>query len=137
VADPVNLDPRFYDHRDLFIETLARTAPLAHRSVLPRALTASLISSSEQTAIAFVLSFIEDERLRAPLLISGGYVRDLLLGKAPDDLDLSLCLRDCPPDITLVRVMALMEPFARSRPDLNVSSVKVSVAHVDVPPPQP
>ena len=67
--------------------------------------------------------------------MNGGYVRDLLLGKAPDDLDLSLCLRDCPPDITLVRVMALMEPFARSRPDLNVSSVKVSVARVDVPPP--
>ena len=52
VIDPGNLDPRFYDLRDaLFIETLARTAPLAHRSVLPRALTASLISSSEQRGV--------------------------------------------------------------------------------------
>ena len=57
--------------------------------------------------------------------MNGGYVRDLLLGKAPDDLDLSLCLRECAPDMTLVRIMDLMEPFARRRPDLDVSSVKV------------
>ena len=69
-----DLDPRFYDHRDLFMETLARTAPLAHRSILPRALTSGLISPSEQIVIAFVLTFLEEGRLTAPLLISGGYV---------------------------------------------------------------
>ena len=52
-------------------------------------------------------------------------MRDLLLGKAPDDLDVSLCLRECAPDVTLARIMELMEPFARRRPELNVSSVKV------------
>ena len=26
-------------------------------------------------------------------------VRDLLLGKEPDDLDLTLCLRDCPEEV--------------------------------------
>ena len=40
--------------------------------------------------------------------MNGGYVRDLLLGKAPDDLDVSLCLRECAPDVTLARIMQLM-----------------------------
>ena len=46
--------------------------------------------------------------LPAQLLVNGGYVRDLLLGKAPDDLDVSLCLRECAPDVTLARIMQLM-----------------------------
>ena len=46
--------------------------------------------------------------LPAQLLVNGGYVRDLLLGKAPDDLDVSLCLRECAPDVTLARIMELM-----------------------------
>ena len=131
MADPVNLDPRFYDHRDLFIETLARTAPLAHRSVLPRALTASLISSSEQLAIAFVLSFLEDERLRAPLLISGGYVRDLLLGVPPADLDLSICLANSPCEVTIAVIVDGLPAFARRRPDLGVSEVSITTALSD------
>ena len=105
VANPGNLDPRFYDQRDLYIEALARTAPLAHRSVLPRALTSGLISPAEQIAIAFVLSFLEEEHLGAPLLISGGYVRDLLLGVPPADLDLSICLAKCPCDVNIAVIV--------------------------------
>ena len=132
VIDPGNLDPRFYDLRDaLFIETLARTAPLAHRSVLPRALTASLISSSEQIAISFVLSFLEEECLRAPLLISGGYVRDLLLGVPPADLDLSICLANCPCEVTIAVIVDGLPAFARRRPDLGVSEVSITTALSD------
>jgi len=29
-------------------------------------------------------------------------VRDLLLGKEPDDLDLTLCLRDCPEEASCI-----------------------------------
>ena len=115
---------------------LTTVESLVHGSEIPAALV-DKVPQREKLILSFVLAFIKEQRLPAQLLVNGGYVRDLLLGKAPDDLDLSLCLRDCPPDITLVRVMALMEPFARSRPDLDVSSVKVSVARVDVPPPQP
>ena len=43
--------------------------------------------------IGRVLAFLKEQRLPAQLLVNGGYVRDLLLGKTPDDLDLSLCLR--------------------------------------------
>ena len=131
MADPCNLDPRFYDQRDLFIEAIARTAPLAHRSVLPRALTSSLISPAEQIAIAFVLSFLEEEHLGAPLLISGGYVRDLLLGVPPADLDLSICLAKCPRDVNIAVIIDGLPAFARRRPDLRVSEVSITTALSD------
>ena len=131
VANPGNLDPRFYDQRDLYMEALARTAPLVHRSVLPRALTSGLISPSEQIAIAFVLSFLEEEHLGAPLLISGGYVRDLLLGVPPADLDLSICLAKCPCDVNIAVIVDGLPAFARRRPDLGVSEVSITTALSD------
>ena len=63
---------------------------------------------TEKLVLNFVLSYLEAEALPAQLLVNGGYVRDLLLGKAPDDLDVSLCLRECAPDVTLARIMQLM-----------------------------
>jgi hypothetical protein len=64
--------------------------------------------------------------LPAQLLVNGGYVRDLLLGKKPDDLDLSLCLRACAAEVTFDSVMKGIEAFVNRRPDLNVSSVNVT-----------
>ena len=68
----------------------------------------SRVPPCEKLVLNFVLSFLEAERLPAQLLVNGGYVRDLLLGKAPDDLDLSLCLRDCAPDVTIDSVLGGM-----------------------------
>ena len=41
----------------LFLETLARTAPLTHGSMLPHDLTSGLISHNDRRVLEFVLSF--------------------------------------------------------------------------------
>ena len=101
------------------------TANLGHGSLLPSSLVAS-VPQREKQVLTFVLSFLEASKLQAPLLVNGGYVRDLLLGKEPDDLDLSVCLRDCPEDVTLAGVLEGMHAFAEARPDLEVSSVQIA-----------
>jgi tRNA nucleotidyltransferase/poly(A) polymerase len=98
---------------------------LAHGSVLPASLVEK-VPQREKLILSFVLAFLKEQRLPAQLLVNGGYVRDLLLGKTPDDLDLSLCLRDCPADVSLASVMAGMEGFAKGRPELQVSSVQIT-----------
>ncbi|KOO25283.1 hypothetical protein Ctob_009250 [Chrysochromulina tobinii] len=100
-------------------------AQVAHGSALPAELI-SRVPPSEKLILNFVLSYIEAERLPAQLLVNGGYVRDLLLGKKPDDLDLSLCLRACAAEVTFDSVMKGIEAFVNRRPDLNVSSVNVT-----------
>ena len=106
-------------------------AEVAHGSVLPRELVDS-VPHREKLVLAFVLAFLEAERLPAQLLVNGGYVRDLLLGKQPDDLDLSLCLRECAADVTLATVMEGMAEFAARRPDLAVSAVQFTTILSDV-----
>ena len=76
--------------------------------------------------LAFVLAFLEARSIPAQLLVNGGYVRDLLLGKTPDDLDLSLCLRDCAPDVTIDSVMGGLSHFAAAHSEHCVTAVKVS-----------
>ena len=98
---------------------------IAHGALLPSALVAC-VPPSEKLVLNFVLSYLEAEALPAQLLINGGYVRDLLLGKTPDDLDLSLCLRDCPPEVTIDGVLKGLSAFAHCQPNLNVSSVNVT-----------
>ena len=50
------------------------------------------------------------------MLVNGGYVRDLLLGKVPDDLDVSLCLRDvADASLTLANLLEQLVPFAAAR----------------------
>lgn len=98
---------------------------IEHGSPLPADIV-SRVPPTEKLVLNFVLSFLEAERLPAQLLVNGGYVRDLLLGKHPDDLDLSLCLRDCDTAVTIDSVMAGLATFASARPDLNVSSVNVT-----------
>ena len=61
------------------------------------------VPTNEKVVLSFLLEFLESAALPAQLLVNGGYVRDLLLGKQPDDLDVSLCLRDCPEHVTVSR----------------------------------
>jgi hypothetical protein len=84
------------------------------------------VPQTEKLVLNFVLSYLEAEALPAQLLVNGGYVRDLLLGKTPDDLDLSLDLHTCPPHVTIDSLLTDLVEFARKRPDLNVSSVNVT-----------
>lgn len=98
---------------------------VSHAELLPAELVAK-VPHREKLVLSFVLAFLEANALPAQLLVNGGYVRDLLLGKAPDDLDLSLCLRDCDPSVSVATVMHGLPGFARERPELNVSSVAIT-----------
>ena len=83
--------------------TAAPAPPVAvalARALCPRPSAPALAAAERSPHIS--------QGLPAQLLVNGGYVRDLLLGKAPDDLDVSLCLRECAPDVTLARIMELM-----------------------------
>lgn len=98
---------------------------VAHAQLLPAEIVSS-VPHREKLVLSFVLAFLEANALPAQLLVNGGYVRDLLLGKAPDDLDLSLCLRECHPSVTVSTVMHGLPGFARERPELNISSVTIT-----------
>ena len=53
----------------------------------------SRVPEAEMRVLRLMLDFIMDRGLPIDgLLINGGYVRDLLRGVPPDDLDLSVCL---------------------------------------------
>ena len=104
---------------------------LSHNTLLPRSVI-DRVPQREKLILAFVLAFLEAQRLPAQLLVNGGYVRDLLLGKQPDDLDLSLCLRECPPEVTLATVMDGMHAFAMSRPELEISTVQIATILSDI-----
>jgi hypothetical protein len=88
------------------------TDGLHHGSLLPRSITSSLISQREKLVLGFLLEFLHEEGLNAPLFLSGGYVRDLLLGQAPDDLDVSIDLRACPPGVSIGSLMAALPRYA-------------------------
>ena len=98
---------------------------VAHGELLPAELVAR-VPHREKLVLSFVLAFLEANALPAQLLVNGGYVRDLLLGSVPDDLDLSLCLRECDPAVTVATVMHGLPGFALERPELNVSSVTIT-----------
>lgn len=98
---------------------------VSHAALLPADLVAR-VPHREKVVLSFVLAFLEANALPAQLLVNGGYVRDLLLGKEPDDLDLSLCLRECDPSVTVTTVMHGLHAFACERPELNVSAVTIT-----------
>ena len=106
-------------------EPVIAEPPIAHNVVLPAPLV-SRVPVREKLVLSFVLAFLEEQSLPAQLLVNGGYVRDLLLGKLPDDLDLSLCLRDCPPHVTVDSIIQALPAFATARPELCISSVQVT-----------
>mmetsp|Transcript_18615 Transcript_18615/g.30370 ORF Transcript_18615/g.30370 Transcript_18615/m.30370 type:complete len:683 (+) Transcript_18615:188-2236(+) len=70
------------------------------------------IPKSEVKIIRFVLDYLKWARLPVDgLLINGGYVRDLLIGTVPDDLDISLCLVDCESTVTVGWILGNMKEF--------------------------
>ena len=87
-------------------------------------------SIDEQLSMHFVRTFLSLSPHTEPaeLFVTGGYVRDLLRGKAhhSDDLDLSICLRGCAGNVTITNLMAGLPAFAKARPDLGVKEVKVA-----------
>ena len=87
-------------HTRLSRRAAERAVGISHGSTLPAELVES-VPQSEKLVLNFVLAYLEDRALPAQLLVNGGYVRDLLLGKPPDDLDLSPCLRDCDEAVTI------------------------------------
>ena len=98
---------------------------ISHNALLPSALV-ERVPHSEKLVLGFIISYLEAARLPAQLLVNGGYVRDLLLGEKPDDLDLSLCLRDCAEDVTIGTVTEGLKTFAAERPDLAITAVQVT-----------
>ena len=105
----------------------ASTPFIAHEASLPRLMSRRLISDRARLIFAFLLEYVGDAEvgLDADVYASGGYVRDLLLGRISNDLDISLCLARCPPAVTIGTLAAGMPEFARRRPDLAVEMVSV------------
>jgi len=108
----------------------SRPAPMeraaVHGELISEALAAK-IPESDVTVLSFLLDFLSAEGLGyVPVFINGGYVRDLLLGKEPDDLDLSLCLRDCPEDITVMGLLEKLPDFLSSNKASGIKEVKLA-----------
>ena len=112
-------------HTRLSRRAAERAVGISHGSTLPAELVES-VPQSEKLVLNFVLAYLEDRALPAQLLVNGGYVRDLLLGKPPDDLDLSLCLRECDETVTIDSILNSLSAFAQERPELAVLGVNVT-----------
>ena len=104
---------------------------LAHGSLLPP-LARRRISHRDSLILAFVLEYLEESaHSNVSVHVSGGYVRDLLLGRESHDLDLAFCLRECAPHVTVDTVVEGMPAFALSRPELAVDTVEIVTALSD------
>ena len=104
---------------------------ISHNNILPRSLQKN-IPKAECLILSFLLSYLESKSIDAPILIVGGYVRDLLLGKEPDDLDLALCLAECSEDNSVSSLVAGMPAFALKHPELCVVEIRVTTILSDV-----
>ena len=100
---------------------------IAHGALLSRDEVAG-IAPKDRYAISFLLAFLHDRALPAQLYLTGGYVRDLLLGRVPNDLDVSLCLRDCDKDVSVGGLASELAGFAAAHPQLGVTSVDATSA---------
>jgi hypothetical protein len=70
------------------------------------------IPKREVRLLSLFLDFVEARPLPIDgLFINGGYVRDLLLGKVPDDLDISICLQKCAVGVTVTLILEELESF--------------------------
>ena len=126
VSPPSTASPRLSQPPALqrALLAVASTPFLSHEAPLPL-LTRRLISDRARIIVAFVLEYIADAGLDVDTFASGGYVRDLLLGRISDDLDLCLCLTRCPPSLTIAEVVSGMPEFARRRPELAIERVEI------------
>jgi tRNA nucleotidyltransferase/poly(A) polymerase len=98
---------------------------ISHNTVLPPTLQQN-IPNAECTILSFILRYLERQQVAAPLLIVGGYVRDLLLGKVPDDLDLAICLAECSEQINVSLLVDGMPAFALEHPEYLVKEIRVT-----------
>ena len=117
------------------MQTFGPPRQLTHGALLPP-LTASSISADDRLILGFVLEYLAESEAagilgNVSMHISGGYVRDLLLGCASQDLDLTLCLRSCEAQVTINTVVARMPDFAFRRPELGVEKVEIVTAMSD------
>ncbi|CAK0798200.1 unnamed protein product, partial [Prorocentrum cordatum] len=109
----------------------ARPPPVRHGDVLAEEHTRRIPAEDKQV-LSFLLSFLRDEGLESvAVFINGGYIRDLLLGKCPDDLDLSLCLRGCPEEVNVGTLLDKVPGYAADRADLGVVQVKLATCLSD------
>ena len=102
---------------------LTQNNDIKHNSLLPEHVIQQ-VPEREKLALSFILNFLDETQQPAQLLVNGGYVRDLLLGKKPDDLDISLCLRECDPSITVSGLLEGLDDFSQRHPEYNVSGVQ-------------
>jgi tRNA nucleotidyltransferase/poly(A) polymerase len=78
---------------------------ICHDSVIPPEIS-SKIPRHEKLALLFVLDYIQWKKVPIEgVFINGGFVRDLLLRKCPDDLDISLCLNGCQEGVTVQAIL--------------------------------
>eukprot|EP00931_Biecheleriopsis_adriatica_P049273 TRINITY_DN28500_c0_g1_i1.p1 TRINITY_DN28500_c0_g1~~TRINITY_DN28500_c0_g1_i1.p1 ORF type:complete len:686 (-),score=153.59 TRINITY_DN28500_c0_g1_i1:192-2249(-) len=99
-------------------------ADVGHRQMMPEEFVQK-IPKTDAEILNFFLCFLADQGLPdVPLYVNGGYVRDLLLGKEPDDLDLSICLRDCKEDITVATLLEVMEGYVETHPEFGIVKFK-------------
>eukprot|EP00930_Biecheleria_cincta_P074299 TRINITY_DN61501_c0_g1_i1.p1 TRINITY_DN61501_c0_g1~~TRINITY_DN61501_c0_g1_i1.p1 ORF type:complete len:694 (-),score=139.06 TRINITY_DN61501_c0_g1_i1:304-2385(-) len=100
------------------------TACVGHGEKLPEEYVKK-IPKTDAEILNFFLCFLADQGLPdVAVFVNGGYVRDLLLGKEPDDLDLSLCLRDCAAEITVATLLHLMESYVEKHPEFGITTFK-------------
>jgi hypothetical protein len=106
---------------------------VSHGALLPASM-ARLIGIRNRKILSFVLSYLEqaDAALDGvSVYSSGGFVRDLLVGRPSDDLDLALDLRGCAPSATVDSIIDGMPAFAAASGDDAIESVEV-VTHLSV-----
>ena len=105
-------------------------AVLQHGEFLPESVMHEWQDENMMLALHFVKTFLSlaPHTQRAKLFVTGGFVRDLLRGTSEltDDLDLSICLRGCPGDVSITKLMGGLGAFAQERQDLGVEDVKVA-----------
>jgi hypothetical protein len=103
---------------------------LEHEAELPGP-AKQLVSPRARIVLNFVVEYLDfvrsSKRWDVDLYASGGYVRDLLLGRVSSDLDLSLGLTRCPRNVTVADIFDddLVQNFCDLNPHLAISSATV------------
>jgi len=104
--------------------SLVMHSAVGHGHVMPDEYTRR-IPKPDAEILNFFLRFLADQGLpQVAVYVNGGYVRDMLLGKEPDDLDISLCLRDCQEEVTVAGLLQLIGSYVEKRPEFGIMEFK-------------
>ena len=99
-----------------------------HGAFLPPS-TARLVSGRSRQALSFILSYLESRELEhVKVMISGGFVRDLLLGRMSDDLDLTLDLRSCAPEVSVDSIAEGIPAYAATRAEVDAAEIVTTMS---------